>query len=85
MAAQDPSPTAPPPTDPAGPGPSSRRPIALIDLQPELLRRVASHVHPNEVAGSLRLPCKAAAEHLADFTTISCSEGPVPAHALVCK
>ena len=42
-------------------------------------------MHPNEVAGSLRLTCKAAAELLADFMTISCREGPVPAHALVWK
>lgn len=60
--------------------------MTLMDLQPELLQHVARHVHPNEVAGSLKLTCKAAAKHLANFTTVSCKEGqPVPAHALVWK
>ena len=85
MAAAQPQPAAALPPDAAGSAASADHPTTLMDLQPDLLRRVASHVQPNEVAGSLRLTCKAAAQHLADFTTISCREGPVPAHALVWK
>jgi hypothetical protein len=86
MACLDPRLAAPQPADLDGPAPSARRRTTLIDILPELLRRVASHVHPNEVAGSLRLTCKAVSQHLADFTAISCKNGaPVPAHALVWK
>jgi hypothetical protein len=72
-------------TDAAGPDSSAERLTTLLDLQPDLFRRVASYVHCNEVAGSLKLTCKAAALYLADSRTISCREGPVPAHALVWK
>ena len=58
MASVDPQPAALQPTDPAGPNPSVRRPTTLLDLHPDLLRRVASYVPRNEVAGSLKLTIK---------------------------
>jgi hypothetical protein len=85
MAASQGQPAARPLADHAGPEPSAERHTTLTDLQLELLRRVASYVHRNEVAANLRLTCEAASEHLAEFTAISCREGPVPAHALVWK
>ncbi len=55
----------------ADPDSSGDRPTTLLlDLQPELFRRVASFVNRDEVADNLRLTCKAAAQHLAGFTTI---------------
>ena len=70
------------PTEPASPSASSQPSTTLTDLLPELFRNVVNRLHPNEVAGSVRITCKWAAEVLSDSTTISCKEGPVPAHAL---
>ena len=71
-------------TEPTVADAASKPCFPLFSLPPDLLRKVVSSVPRNEVAGSLKPTCRAAAELLADFPTISCSE-PVPAHALVWK
>jgi hypothetical protein len=77
-----PGPATAPALQPAGPSPSAQRPTMLTDLLPELLRRVASYLHANEIATSFQLVCKRTLQHLGDFKAISLS-APVPAHALV--
>ncbi len=59
--------------------------LTLNDLPPELLRYVvaASQVHPNEVAGSVKLVCRWTAKQLADYTAIGCQSGPIPPNALM--